>query len=68
MQDKLASDENHKKMRKIFRDLVDQCLNRPPSAEDANSIAGEYALPLCLVWHQSMGALSHSSMHMAAQQ
>ena len=43
MQDKLAADEKHKKMRKIYLDLVDQCLNRPPSAEDANSIAGECA-------------------------
>ena len=32
-------------MRKIYLDLVDTCLNRPPSAEDANSIAGERHLP-----------------------
>ena len=41
MQAKLAGDENHKKIRKIYLDLVDECLKRPPSDEDANSIAGE---------------------------
>lgn len=47
VQDKLAADENHRKMRKIYLDLVDECLSRPSSPEDANSIAGvcPHALP-----------------------
>ena len=41
MQDKLAGDAKNKQIREIYKDLVEECLARPPSAEDANSIAGE---------------------------
>ncbi len=40
MQDKLRTDENHRKMRAILADLVDHCKARPPTEADANSIAG----------------------------
>ena len=40
MQEKLARDKNHESVRHIYEELVDECLNRPPSDEDANSIAG----------------------------
>ena len=45
MQDKLAGDAKNKQIREIYKDLVDECLARPPSAEDANSIAGELSYP-----------------------
>ena len=45
MQDKLAGDAKNKQIREIYKDLVDECLARPPSAEDANSIAGELTYP-----------------------
>ena len=56
MQDKLAGDARNKQIREIYKDLVDECLARPPSAEDANSIAGELA-PRFL----ARLSLSHSS-------
>ena len=40
VQEKLARDKNHESIRSIYKELVDDCLNRPPSDEDANSIAG----------------------------
>ena len=42
MQEKLARDKNHENIRNIYKELVDECLNRPPSDEDANSIAGAH--------------------------
>ena len=45
MQDKLAGDAKNKQIREIYKDLVEECLARPPSAEDANSIAGELTHP-----------------------
>ena len=58
MQDKLAGDAKNKQIREIYKDLVDECLARPPSAEDANSIAGELTWPRRLLARLS---LSHSS-------
>ena len=42
MQEKLARDKNHESIRSIYKELVDECLNRPPSDEDAGSIAGRF--------------------------
>jgi len=46
-QEKLARDENHRNIRQVIKDLVDECLKRPPSNEDANSIAGRQKTPFC---------------------
>lgn len=42
LQEKLSRDRNHENVQGILRELVDECLKRPPSAEDANSIAGQH--------------------------
>ncbi|CAL8472312.1 g11855 [Coccomyxa elongata] len=39
-QDKLAADANHRRVRAVIEALVKDCQNRPPSNEDAGSIAG----------------------------
>lgn len=39
-QDKLRADDNHRRVRGIIKALVQDCQNRPPSDEDAGSIAG----------------------------
>ena len=44
VQEKLARDKNHESIRSIYRELVDECLNRPPSADDTNSIAGRLSM------------------------
>ena len=33
----------------MIKDLVDECLKRPPSDEDANSIAGKQKATFCTV-------------------
>ena len=40
MQEKKAMDKNHEDVQRIYTELVDDCTKRPPSDEDANSIAG----------------------------
>ena len=42
LQEKLSRDRNHEDVRRILAELVDECLKRPPLAEDANSIAGKH--------------------------
>ena len=42
LQEKLSRDRNHENVQGILRGLVDECLKRPPSAEDTNSIAGQH--------------------------
>ncbi|CAK0787756.1 hypothetical protein CVIRNUC_010978 [Coccomyxa viridis] len=37
---KRAMDKNHEDVQRIYTELVDDCTKRPPSDEDANSIAG----------------------------
>ena len=44
MQEKLSRDRNHENVRGILAELVDECLKRPPSAEDATSIAGQHSV------------------------
>ena len=37
-------DNNHEDVQRIYTELVDDCTQRPPSDEDANSIAGAWTL------------------------
>ena len=45
LQEKRAMDKNHEDVQRIYTELVDDCTRRPPSDEDANSIAGAWTLP-----------------------
>ena len=38
-------DKNHEDVQRIYTELVDDCSKRPPSDEDANSVAGAWTLP-----------------------
>ena len=55
-QEKRAMDKNHEDVQRIYTGLVDECTKRPPSDEDANSIAGAWTLPhpleLLLAFHR----------------
>ena len=45
MQEKMEMDRNHDDVQRIYTELVDECTKRPPSDEDANSIAGVKTSP-----------------------
>lgn len=62
VQEKLARDKNHDSVRSIYKELVDECLNRPPSAEDANSIAGRLSLHSGALWQSSTTAVHEADL------